>query len=125
LRGEGVMIFDSIFKRGEEYRESTDEFIELETVGEEQGKANIRIETINDYRDVEGIQKHVREGNVVFLRIRKMRERDMGELKRVVERLRRTTIAMNGDIIGVDEDFLILTPPTVKIYRGEVEGKVE
>jgi len=119
------MIFDSIFKRGEEYRESTDEFIELENVGEEQGKANIRIETINDYRDVEGIQKHVREGNVVFLRIRKMRERDMGELKRVVERLRRTTIAMNGDIIGVDEDFLILTPPTVKIYRGEVEGKVE
>ena len=119
------MILDSIFKRGEEHRESTGEFIELEPIGEEQGKASIRIETINDYRDVEEIQKRVREGNVVFLRIRKMRERDIGELKRVVERLRRTTIAMNGDIIGVDEDFLILTPPSVKIYRGETEAKAE
>lgn len=119
------MILDSIFKKGEEHRESTDEFIELEAMGEEQGKANIRIETINDYRDVEEIQKRVREGNVIFLRIKKMRERDIGELKRVVERLRRTTIAMNGDIIGVDEDFLILTPPSVKIYRGEVEAKAE
>jgi len=40
--------------------------------------------------------------------------------------LRRTTIAMNGDIIGVDEDYLILTPPNAKIWRGEVEeAKVE
>ncbi len=117
------MIFDSIFKKGEEQRESTNEFIELESTGEEQGRASIRIETINDYRDVDEIQKRVREGNVVFLRIKKMRERDIGELKRVVERLRKTTMAMNGDIIGVDEDFLILTPPSVKIYRGELEAK--
>jgi len=32
---------------------------------------------------------------------------------------------MNGDIIGVDEDFLILTPPAAKIYRGEVEEQVK
>ena len=125
MRGEGIMFLDSIFKRDEGIREATDEFIELEPTTEDQGKAHIRIETINDYRDVEGIQKQVREGNIVFLRIRKMRERDIGELKRVVERLRRTTIAMNGDIIGVDEDFLILTPPTVRIFRGEVESKAE
>jgi len=125
MRGEGIMFLDSIFKRDEGIREATDEFIELEPTTENQGKAHIRIETINDYRDVEGIQKQVREGNIVFLRIRKMRERDIGELKRVVERLRRTTIAMNGDIIGVDEDFLILTPPTVRIFRGEVESKAE
>jgi len=125
MRGEGIMFLDSIFKKDERFREATDEFIELEPTTEDQGKAHIRIETINDYRDVEGIQKQVREGNIVFLRIRKMRERDIGELKRVVERLRRTTIAMNGDIIGVDEDFLILTPPTVRIFRGEVESKAE
>jgi len=120
------MVLDSIFgKRGIPETE-TDEFIEIEPLQEDSKKANIRIETLNDYRDVEGVQKYVREGNVVFLRIRKMRERDMGELKRSVERLRRTTIAMNGDIIGIDEDFLIITPPSVKIYRGEQEEiKVE
>lgn len=119
------MILESIFGKGKESKLEEDEYLEIEALGEERGKTNIRIETLNDYRDVEGVQRHVREGNVVFLRIRRMRERDMGELKRSVERLRRTAIAMNGDIIGVDEDYLILTPPSAKIYRGEVEPKVE
>ena len=114
------MVFESIFGRDEEPI-NEDEFIEIKTEGEEGGRVNLRIETLNDYRDVEGVQRLLREGNVIFLRIRKLRERDIGELKRSVERLRRTTIAMNGDIIGVDEDFLILTPPNVKVWRGEVE----
>jgi len=119
------MVLESIFGKGEEpIRE--DEFIEIETEREEGKRINIRIETLNDYRDVEGVQRSLREGNVIFLRIRKLRERDIGELKRSVERLRRTSIAMNGDIIGVDEDYLILTPPNAKIWRGEVEeAKVE
>lgn len=117
------MVLESIFGKGEEAI-TDDEFIEIETEREEGKKFNIRIETLNDYRDVEGVQRLLREGNVIFLRIRKLRERDIGELKRSVERLRRTSIAMNGDIIGVDEDFLILTPPNAKIWRGEVE-KIE
>lgn len=118
------MVLESIF--GKEEPEEKEEFIEIETEGEEKRKVNIRIENLNDYRDVEGVQQHLREGNIVFLRIRKLRERDLGELKRSVERLRRTSIAMNGDIIGVDEDFLILAPPSAKIYRGEIEeAKVE
>ena len=119
------MILESIFGKDEEAI-SENEFIEIKTEKEEGIRVNLRIETLNDYRDVEGVQRLLREGNVIFLRIRKLRERDIGELKRSVERLRRTTIAMNGDIIGVDEDFLILSPPNVKIWRGELEeAKIE
>jgi len=118
------MVFESIFGR-EEPGEDKEEFIEITTEGEDRGRMNIRIENLHDYRDVEEVQRHLREGNIVFLRIKKLRERDLGELKRSVERLRRTSVAMNGDIIGVDEDYLILTPPSAKIHRGEVEPKVE
>ena len=119
------MVLDSIFgKRGIPETEEN-EFIEIESLREEGQKASIRIETLNDYRDVEGVQKQLREGYIVFLRIKKMRDRDMGELKRSVERLGRTAVAMNGDIIGVDEDYLILTPPSAKIYRGEVQEQVK
>lgn len=118
------MVFESIFGR-EAPEENKEEFIEIQTEGEDRGKINIRIENLGDYRDVEDVQKLLREGNVVFLRIKKLKERDLGELKRSIERLRRTTIAMNGDIIGVDEDYLILTPPAAKIHRGEPEAKVE
>jgi hypothetical protein len=115
------MIFESIFKKDEPTEEGED-FIEINTEGEDRRKVNIRIENLNDYRDVEEIQKFLREGNIVFLRIKKIRERDIGELKRSVERLRRTSMAMNGDIIGIDEDYLILVPPFAKIYRGQAEG---
>ena len=119
------MVLESIFGK-KEPEEDREEFIEIETEGEGKRRISIRIENLNDYRDVEGVQRHLREGNVVFLRIKKLRERDLGELKRSVERLRRTSVAMNGDIIGVDEDFLILAPPSAKIYRGEAEEvKVE
>ena len=117
------MVFESIFGRDEP--EDREEFIEITTEGEDSGRMNIRIENLQDYRDVEGVQRLLREGNIVFLRIKKLKERDLGELKRSVERLRRTSVAMNGDIIGIDEDYLILTPPSAKIYRGEVEPKVE
>ncbi len=111
------MVF-KIFGKNEEM-EGEEEYIEIESLGESMGKTHIRIENLNDYRDVEKIQKLVREGNIVFLKIRKIKERDLGELKRCVERLRKTAIASNGDIIGVDEDFLIITPSFAKIYRGE------
>lgn len=114
-----------LFKK-EEPVEDTEEFIEIKPeLAEEPRKVNIRIETLNDYRDVENIQKLLREGNVVFLKIRNIRERDLGELKRSVERLKRTILAMNGDIVGVEEDFLILTPPFAKIFRGTSEESVE
>jgi len=118
------MVFESIFGR-EEPAENKEEFIEITTEGEDKRRVNIRIENLGDYRDVEGVQRLLREGNIVFLRIKKLKERDLGELKRSVERLRRTSVAMNGDIIGVDEDYLILTPPNAKIHRGELEPKVE
>lgn len=111
----------SIFGREEPAEEDREEFIELETEGEDKRRVNVRIETLNDYRDVEEVQKLLREGNIIFLRMKKLRDRDFGELKRSIERLRKTSIAMNGDIIGIDEDYLILTPPFAKIYRGEAE----
>jgi len=51
--------------------------------------------------------------------IKDLRKKDINELKRAVERLKKTCTAMNGDIVGVDEDFLIITPQFAKIYRGK------
>jgi len=65
------------------------------------------------------VQQLVRDGNIVFLRIRELREKNISELKRSVEKLKKTVVAMNGDIVGVDEDFLVITPTSAKIFRGK------
>ncbi len=107
---------DMIPKRGEQ---KSDEYMELgEDAMRADGKIGVRIETLENYNDTDRIQQMVREGNVVFLRIKDLRAKDIAELKRSVDKLRKTCTAMNGDMVGVDEDFLVITPQYAQIYRG-------
>lgn len=98
--------------------ESEEEFIEIQPEAENR-RINVKIDTLKDYSDTERIQTMVREGSVVFLKIKDIRQRDITELKRCVEKLKKTCLAMNGDIVGVDEDFLVVTPDFAKVYRGK------
>ncbi len=109
------MPFGGLFGRGEE----EEEFVEIEKTSDESRKIQVIIESLEDYRDVERVQKLLREGNIVFLKIKPLKDKDIGELKRSVQRLKKTCTAMNGDIVGVDEHFLVLTPPSASVYRGE------
>jgi SepF-like predicted cell division protein (DUF552 family) len=112
------VVFEGLFKKGEK-EENKDEFLELdENKFNESQEVSIRVETLGGFSDTDRIQGLVREGNVVILRTKQLRSNDIGELKKAVDKLKKTCTAMNGDIVGVSDDFLIITPPTVSIYRG-------
>ncbi|MDI6798430.1 MAG: cell division protein SepF [Candidatus Aenigmarchaeota archaeon] len=108
------------FKSTRTEGKTEEEFLEVDSslLGE-QGKVSVRIEHLKGFADTEKVQQLVREGNVVFLKIRELRDKDINELKRCVDRLRKTCLAMNGDIVGVDEDFLIITPDFARVFRGK------
>ncbi len=110
------MVFDRLFKSDSVDEE---EYVEIEKESPEGRKVGVMVENLDDYRDVERVQKFLREGNIVFLKIKSLRDKDLGELKRSVARLKKTVVAMEGDIVGVDENFLVLTPQHAKVYRGE------
>lgn len=94
------------------------DYVELEGMVEKSGSGKfIKIVTLNDFSDVEIIQRELRNGNIVWVRIKPLKDKDMIELKRAIDRLKKTCIAVNGDIAGVDEDYLILSPEGVKIHR--------
>ncbi len=95
------------------------ERVELdENIFKEDRNLAVVVENLKEFSDVERIQDMVREGKLVFLRIRGMRETDINELKRSVERLKKTINASDGDIVGVDEDVLICCPPNARVFRG-------
>lgn len=97
-----------------------EDFLEIDnSLLNEEGKVSVRIAHLAGFADTERIQQLVREGNVVFLNIREIRDKDINELKRCVERLKKTILAISGDIVGVDEDFLIITPSFAKVFRGK------
>jgi len=86
---------------------------------DESGKVDVRVENLREYADTDRVQQLLREGSVVFLKIKDLRAKDINELKRAVDKLKKTCTAMNGDMVGVDEDFLIITPKYATIYRGK------
>lgn len=105
-------------------KEKGEEFVEVETGFEEEGKVSVKIDSLNSYSDTERIQQFLRDGNIVFLKIRDLRSKDINELKRAVERLKKTCTAMDGDVVGIEEDFLVLTPKFAKVYRGKLEQPI-
>ncbi|MBI5061615.1 MAG: cell division protein SepF [Candidatus Aenigmarchaeota archaeon] len=96
-----------------------EEYMELE--GSEEDKKYDRIpiivEQLNEYADSDRIQKKLRDGNIMLVKIKELREKDINELKRAITRIRRTCEAMNGDIAAAGEDWLIVAPPVAKIAR--------
>ena len=99
--------------------DSEEQWIELDTSAfKEDTNVKVRIDTLKNFADTDRIQHLIREGNIIFLKIGKLRRDDLSELKRSVDRLKKTCKAIDGDIIGVDEDFLVLAPNTARIFRG-------
>jgi SepF-like predicted cell division protein (DUF552 family) len=119
------MVFDrikGIARKGMEDSqdiEQKEEYFEV-NVGDKagkQGKISIVIEKLNDFSDTERVLKAIRNGSIVFLRIKNLKEKDLGELKRSVERLKKAIMANNGDIAGIEEDWLVLTPEYANVER--------
>ena len=70
-----------------------EEIVELDTSHfSEQNKVSVRIESLESFSDTDKIQGMLRNGNVVFLKIKELREKDINELKRAVDRLRKTIV---------------------------------
>jgi len=115
------MMVLGLFKKNEEPENLEDNFVEIDHTSESGQKINVRIEELEEYRDVDFVQKLVREGNIVFLKIRSLREKNIGELKRAIQKLKKGAVAMNGDIVGVDDNFLVLTPQFARVYRQSPE----
>jgi SepF-like predicted cell division protein (DUF552 family) len=111
-----------IFGRGkdDEAMHPAEEFVEVNVMDSDDkrlGRMGIRVEKMEDFADTERILRSIRKGNVVFLKIKSLREKDMGELKRAVEKLKKIVSANNGDIAGVEQDWLIITPEFAVVER--------
>ena len=97
---------------GEEYFE-----VDVMDGKNSKGKLSIAVENLEDFSDTDRILKAIRDGHVVFLKIKSMKEKDIGELKRSVEKLKKTVIANNGEIVGVDSDWLLINPQYATLVR--------
>ncbi|MBR9692053.1 cell division protein SepF [Candidatus Woesearchaeota archaeon] len=113
---------------GEE--KEAEEYVELgqETAELEEGKAKIVVRpfVVEDFDDIKNILDALREGyTIALINIKPLKEKDLIELKRAINKLKKTTDAIDGDIAGFGEDYIIATPSFASVYRSKQTEEVK
>ena len=69
--------------------------------------------TLRDIKDVSEIEKQM----ILIIRITPLAQRDVDDLRVVVEDLYKCVNSFGGDISRLGEERIIITPPSVKIWH--------
>ena len=119
----GIRGFFRKLAGGAEYKEVSkiEDYVELQyPEGEyipELPEKFVKVCKLTGFADVDIAARELSEGNVVILDIKPLAERSMNELKHAVDEMKDICLSMGGDIAGLSEYHLILTPPSIKIER--------
>lgn len=104
----------------EELQDVEEEYVELDSEAQvtHDTKVVVRPFNLEDFDDVKPILDTLREGSTVCLvNIKPLKDKDMIELKRAISKLKKTCDAIQGDIAGFGEDYIIVVPEFAEIYR--------
>lgn len=106
---------------GDEFEEgeAEEEYVELDaTEAGGMSKVTVRPFSIEDFSDIKPILDALRDGKTIALiNIKPLKEKDLIELKRAVNKLKNTCDAIEGDIAGFSDDYIVATPSFATIYR--------
>ncbi|MBW2981729.1 cell division protein SepF, partial [Candidatus Woesearchaeota archaeon] len=81
---------------------------------------------IEDFDDIKPILDSLREGyTIALINIRPLKEKDLIELKRAINKLKKTTDAIEGDIAGFGEDYIVVTPSFASVHRSKGAEEIE
>lgn len=80
-------------------------------------KIYVRVENLGGVNDVERIEKLLKAGNILFLKIAELQKRDLGQFKQTVQMIKRRCVQFGWDIVGIEEGYIVLTPKFAKIMR--------
>ena len=99
-----------------------EDYVEIgtDTAMEERAKITGRPFVIEDFEGIKPILDSLREGHTIALiNIKPLKDKDLVELKRAINKLKKTCDAIEGDIAGFGENWIAAVPSVAHIYRGK------
>lgn len=115
------------FKKG-----SREEFIEDESEdylsitegdvlkGAEEHSLDVRVFVLDDYENIRDILDVIRGAKTMCLiDIHLLRNKDPDELRRAVDKLKKTVEATGGELVGFHENWILSAPQGVHIHKGK------
>ncbi|MBU2639775.1 MAG: cell division protein SepF [Nanoarchaeota archaeon] len=97
-----------------------DQYLEINPAETHDTKAKILVRPfiIKEFQDIKPALDSLREGyTIALINIKPLKESDIVELKRAVNKLKKTCDAIEGDIAGFGEDWLVATPSFAQVHR--------
>lgn len=102
-------------------------YVELGTEeGSKESKIMVRPFILQDFESIKPILEALRDGHTVALvNIKALKDKDLVELKRAINKLKKTCDAIEGDIAGFGDDWIAAVPSFAKIHRAKKEEPVK
>ncbi len=79
---------------------------------------------LRDAMDVPRIKAEIIEGNILIVKITPIAKRSVEETKSAISELVDFVKSIQGDIARLGEERIVMTPPTVKVWRGKENSAV-
>ena len=95
-------------------------YVELgaDTGSQATSKITVRPFVISDFESIKPILDSLREGRTIALvNIKPLKDKDIVELKRAINKIKKTTDAIEGDIAGFGDNWIAAVPSFARIYR--------
>ena len=110
------------------FEEAEQGYVELgsESGVDTRSKLMVRPFVIEEFEHIKPILDALREGHTIALvNIKPLKDKDLVELKRAINKLKKTCDAIEGDIAGFGENWIAAVPNFAYIYRGQKGAKEE
>ena len=79
--------------------------------------------TIRDSSDIHSINEDIKKGMILILRVTPLAQKDVEQLRKLVEELYSVAKAFDAEIARLGEERIIVTPSRVKIWKPDYELK--
>lgn len=104
-----------------------DEYTELdltryeEVIDEEPAETYIRVAELTNLNELTSLKKEIYDGNIVMIDISNIKV-DKLLLDRALKDLKDVVMDVHGDIAGIKDDQVLVTPTGIKIDRSKLTG---
>ena len=117
-------LMEKLFGKQEKVR--VDEYEELdlsefEAELEEDTETYIKVAEVTSFNDLPEIRRQVYDGNIIIADLAFLKH-DKLTLDRILKDLKQLAEDVKGDIVGLGEDYVIITPMGIKIDRNKIRG---
>lgn len=112
--------FKKLVGRDDEDFELEDEYVELDTTeaSKAASKVIVRPFVMESFEGIKPILDALREGyTIALVNIKPLKDKDLVELKRAINKLKKTCEAIDGDVAGFGDDYVVACPSFATVHR--------